>query len=108
MAATVIAETAFTWRFLQTELYVAASILVFAGLIFAWFISDARERNVQPSTGLKIAIVAIALVAAPYYKFRYFGARSGFVFLAITIGLVLGVAALELITIELLRRGVSA
>lgn len=62
--------------------------------MFSWFLTDARERGMKPSAGLKISVVALSLVALPYYKFRYVGARAGFTFIGICVGLFVLILAL--------------
>lgn len=61
-------------------------MFLYTAMIFGWFLTDARERGMKPSTGLKISVVALSLVALPYYKFRYFGARAGFTFIGSCFG----------------------
>jgi hypothetical protein len=45
--------------------------------VFAWFVSDARERGYRASIVLKIAMLALAIVALPYYLFRSRGWTGG-------------------------------
>jgi len=53
----------------------------FVGLafVFAWYRIDARERSYPHSIGLNIAIVAVTIVAFPYYLFRSRGFRRGLI-----------------------------
>jgi hypothetical protein len=48
--------------------------LVGLALVFAWYRIDAEERNYRRSIGLNIAIVAVTIIAFPYYFFRSRGA----------------------------------
>lgn len=63
--------------------------------IFGWFIFDSRERGAETSKLLKLAVIGIAIIAVPYYKFRYFGFLAGFKFLGILLAIFVsvGVAA---------------
>jgi len=56
--------------------------LVGLALVFAWYRIDAEERNYRRSIGLNIAIVAVTIIAFPYYFFRTRGARRGLIVLA--------------------------
>lgn len=67
-------------------------ILLASVTIFGWFILDSRERGVETSKWLKMAVVAAAIIAVPYYKFRYFGALAGFKFLGIVLAIFVSVS----------------
>lgn len=47
------------------------------GLVFAWFLLDARERAYNASILLKLAMIALSSVALPYYLFRSRGFAGG-------------------------------
>lgn len=82
---TLLIEVGFNYCWASSDAYRFSSLFIFTSVIFFWFLLDARERSVSPSTALKIFVVALSAVALPYYKFRYLGARAGFVFLGIVL-----------------------
>jgi hypothetical protein len=45
--------------------------------VFAWFAIDAKGRTYRASIVLKIAMLALAIVALPYYLFRSRGWTGG-------------------------------
>ena len=53
--------------------------IIGALLIFAWYRFDSTQAGYRRSTGLNIAVVAIAIVGLPYYFFRSRGARRGLI-----------------------------
>lgn len=48
-------------------------------LIFAWYRLDAALSGYRRSTGLNIAVIAIAIIGLPYYFFRSRGAKRGLI-----------------------------
>jgi hypothetical protein len=82
---TVVAEDVFVFGWTKTTAYHSSSFLGTTVLMFGWFLADAKERDFVPSIWLKIAVVAVGVIALPYYKFRNFGARAGFVFIGIVL-----------------------
>lgn len=101
---TLLLEEVFRFHWTTSGEYEVSTILIFASSIFFWFLADTRERGIEPSGELKFAVIALSAIAVPYYKFRYFGAKSGFVFLgavmAILAGVILIVLALDFILIQ--------
>ncbi|NNF68042.1 MAG: hypothetical protein HKM98_11090 [Gammaproteobacteria bacterium] len=83
--ATLLLEDIFRFAWTGSGAYEIAVVLVLTSSIFLWFLTDARERGINPSGGLKLAVVAFAAIAVPYYKFRYFGAKRGLLFVAIVL-----------------------
>jgi tellurite resistance protein TehA-like permease len=63
-------------EFPPTEI-VAAAIISF--LIFLWYRLDAGQLNYRHSWKLDVAIIAVALIAFPYYLFRSRGVKQGMV-----------------------------
>lgn len=53
--------------------------LISAFLIFMWYRLDANGRSYARSLGLNVCVVAVTIVALPYYFFRSRGAAQGFV-----------------------------
>jgi len=95
----LLVEDVFRFSWTTGGEYEAAAVLIYASSIFIWFLADARERGIDPSGGLKLAVVALAAIAVPYYKFRYFGTRDGFLFLFIVLAnfafVVIGAMAVD-------------
>lgn len=48
-------------------------------LVFQWFRLDANARSYRRSSFLNVCVVAIAIIALPYYFFRSRGALRGLV-----------------------------
>jgi hypothetical protein len=86
LALVVILEEVFHFDWMTSSAYSYGTILIGAVLVFTWFLADTREHGIDASPILKVMVVAIALVAVPYYRFRYMGAKRGFIF----VGKVLG------------------
>ena len=55
--------------------YFLISVIAISLLLFTWFLYDARSIGLNPSTGLKIAIIAFGIFVVPYYLIRYKGLR---------------------------------
>jgi hypothetical protein len=47
-----------------------ASTILFSILIFAWYWVDSRSRSFYRSSFLNVGVIAIAIVAVPYYLAR--------------------------------------
>jgi hypothetical protein len=67
---------------IESGAYKYGTIVVTTIAIFAWFLADAKANHFEPSPLLRIAVVASAAIALPYYRFRYMGTKRGFIFLA--------------------------
>ena len=66
------------------------SILVVAlVLIVGWYKSDAKDRGVETSRGLDLAVIFFAVFAIPYYRIKYTGFSNGARFVGKIIGLFL-------------------
>jgi hypothetical protein len=50
-----------------------------AFLIFYWYHIDTEERGYRRTSLLNISVIALAVVALPYYFFRSRGTKGGFV-----------------------------
>jgi hypothetical protein len=46
-------------------------------VVFAWFVIDTRDRGYRASIVLRVAMLALPIVALPYYLFRSRGATGG-------------------------------
>lgn len=53
--------------------YLIISTLVILFIMFAWFVTDAKETGIKPSIWLKIGVIFIALIFIPYYLVKYKG-----------------------------------
>ncbi|MGO9946191.1 MAG: hypothetical protein ACLPWG_05005 [Steroidobacteraceae bacterium] len=58
-------------------------------LIVIWFLLDARDRKYRASWGLRISMVALTVVALPYYLFRSRGGSGGIRALGATLALLI-------------------
>ena len=85
LIATGIVEIELELAWAQTTGFAGLTAIVGAGLAFGWVITDAKENGIQIPGALKIATVALALIAVPYYRFKYFGAIRGLKFIAVVI-----------------------
>jgi len=54
-------------------------VLVSALLIFVWYRLDADQRSYRRTFFLNLSVIALAVVALPYYFFRSRGAKGGLV-----------------------------
>lgn len=50
---------------------------VFAFLVFLWYRIDSEQRSFKRSPWLNIGVIAIAIIALPYYFFRSRGFKGG-------------------------------
>lgn len=79
----VVIETLFFQPWMDSSEYVFLSALFVSVLALGWVLADSHENNIRVPTLLNIFVVIAAFLAVPYYRFRYFGARAGFIFLGI-------------------------
>lgn len=56
-------------------IYFASTALITVFLVFSWFLSDAGENDVIPSTGLKLGVIVIPFITIPYYLLKYKGLK---------------------------------
>jgi hypothetical protein len=66
-------------------------------LVFFWFRLDANERGYRRSPLLNISVIAIALVALPYYFFRSRGFKRGALATGCLLLVLVGCSALQVI-----------
>jgi hypothetical protein len=64
-------------------------------LSFAWYRMDSEQIGYRRSVWLNVGVLALAVVALPYYFFRSRGAKRGFIAVGLFILLLLGYWALE-------------
>lgn len=95
LALEIILEDFSHFDWMTSSAYSYGMVLAGAVLIFAWFLADTRENGIEASPILKVMVVAIALIAVPYYRFRYLGIKRGFIFIGIVLG---GLVALIVFT----------
>lgn len=75
-----------------TDLWFLAA---YALLTFAWFRLDTDERSYRRTPLLSVLVVAVALVALPYYFFRSRGAKGGFIALGLFVLVFMASGALS-------------
>ena len=74
-------EIIFYVSWAQTSAFAFSSAIFLTVLALSWVLSHAKENNVQTPLALNVAVVALAFIAVPYYRFRYFGLKEGLRFL---------------------------
>jgi len=98
-ATMVIVETLFFQRWMTSSAYIFSTTIFFSILALGWVLSDSNENELEVPKFLNICIVVAAFLAVPYYRFRYFGAKAGFIFLGIVVvnaaGIILVASLLE-------------
>ncbi len=82
LALTLAIEEIFFVSWARTSAFAISSTIFVAIIALGWVLAHADENGIALPRALKLAVVALPPVAVPYYRFRYFGARSGFIFLA--------------------------
>ena len=60
--------------------------LVLTLVVFTWYYVDTIQNEIQRPLWLNMLVILFSPFALPYYRFRYFGAKAGLVFIAITGG----------------------
>ena len=65
-------------------------VLVSALLLFIWYRLDTDQRSYRRTYFLNLGIVALGVVALPYYFFRSRGAKGGLVAILLFILLLMG------------------
>jgi hypothetical protein len=60
-------------------------------LVFYWYHLDSSERGYKRTALLNIGVIALAILALPYYFFRSRGARGGLIAMALFIVTLIGV-----------------
>ena len=92
--AIIVFERVFSRPWMNSSEYIFLTALFLTLLALGWVLADSKESDLRVPMLLSICIVAIPFLAVPYYRFRYFGAKAGFIFLGIV---ALNFAALLLI-----------
>ena len=81
------------------DAYVLIQIPVLMFFTFAWFVTDARNLDIQPSYGLKIGVVFLSIIFIPFYLVKYKGWKKSLVsfgkFFALLIPLIIYDALFE-------------
>lgn len=100
--AMIVFESLFFRRWMNSSEYIFLTALFLSILALGWVSADSKENDLEIPKLLNICVVAAAFLAVPYYRFRYFGAKAGFIFLGIVglnfAGLLLVASALEYLT----------
>lgn len=79
---TLALEEIFYVSWARTQGFAISTTILVSIIALGWVLAHADENDIEPSRLLKIGVVAFAPFAVLYYRFRYFGAKSGFVYLA--------------------------
>lgn len=70
-------------------------MFIAAFLTFLWYRTDTEELNYRRSLCLNVGIIALGILAFPYYFIRSRGLKKGFVFTLIFLMLVIGWSILQ-------------
>lgn len=81
--AMIVIETLFFRPWMNSNEYVFSTALVLSILALGWVLADSHENSLNVPKMLTVCVVIAAFLAVPYYRFRYFGAKAGFIFLGI-------------------------
>jgi 1,4-dihydroxy-2-naphthoate octaprenyltransferase len=81
--AMIVAETSFPRPWMNSSEYFFLTALFLSIVALGWVLADAKENKLEVPLLLRICIVVAAFLAVPYYRFRYFGMKAGFIFLGI-------------------------
>lgn len=104
LAVSIALEEIFYFPWAQTSAFAISSTVVLTVVTLAWVLTHARENGKETSALLNIAVVAIAVIAVPYYRFRYYGAISGLKFVGWVV-LASATVTLALIAMDFLVNG---
>jgi hypothetical protein len=85
MTGTMVVEVGLELAWTQSSGFAGLTTLLFAGFAFGWVLTHSRENDIEVPGTLKIGVVLLAAVAVPYYKFKYFGAKSGLMFVGVLV-----------------------
>ena len=83
LGSMIVVETLFPRPWMNTSEYLFLTGLFISILALGWVLADSKENDLEVSRLLKISVVVAAFLAAPYYRFRYFGAKAGLIFTGI-------------------------
>ena len=108
MTGTIVIEVGLEMPWAQSSGFAGLTTLLFAGLAFGWVLTHSRENNIQVPGALKLGVVLLAAVAVPYYKFKYFGPKSGLLFVGILVICFILAAFLSSVITALFLPGYSA
>lgn len=79
----IVFETLFPRSWMNSSEYIFLTALFLSVLALGWVLADAKENDLDVPLLLNVCVVVAAFLAVPYYRFRYFGAKAGFVFIGI-------------------------
>ncbi len=98
-AAMIAVETLFFRPWMNSSEYFFLTALFLTILALGWVLTHSKENDLEVPKLLSICVVVAPFLAVPYYRFRYFGAKAGFIFLGIIggnfVGLLLVAYVLE-------------
>ena len=64
-------------------------------VIFAWYRRDAQQRGYRRSARLNLMIVAVAIIAVPYYLFRSRGLSRGVLATLVFLGIMVAYTGIQ-------------
>lgn len=98
----IVFETLFSRPWMNSSEYIFLTALFLSIFALGWVLADSKENDLEVPILLNICVVVAAFLAVPYYRFRYFGAKAGFIFIGIVAvnfaGVLLVAYALEYVS----------
>jgi len=73
-----------------------AFTLITVALIFLWYRFDATEAGYRRTPWLNVGVIAVAILALPYYFFRSRGAKRGFIAIGLMVLTFIGMNLLSM------------
>lgn len=84
---------------IEPKAWMMISTLITLALMFMWFVADARDVGYQASRLLKVCVIAVGVIAIPYYLIKAKGLKRASLSFLKTLGFVVALIAI-LVVVE--------